>query len=159
MEGERDLRGNHSLRDPLMPASIEGLLKSAQFTINIIMEYVERNENAVSPIDRTKRYIENHISEEISMDDIARNVHLTPDYLTRIFKREVGTSINRYIVNRRIDIAKKLLLDMDNSIGEIAFEVGYCNYSSFYKIFRKMAGMSPQEYKNMHRSMSYSKSG
>ena len=85
------------------------------------------------------------------MEELAKNVHLNADYLTRIFKKEVGCSINRYIINRKMEVAKKLLIETDKAIGEIALEVGYFNYSSFNRIFTKMVEMSPQEFKNSYK--------
>jgi two-component system, response regulator YesN len=131
--------------------SLDDLLKWVEFTIYKIRDYVDSNENMASPVDKTKKYIENHISEEISMEDIAQNVHLNADYLTRIFKKELGISISRYIINRKMDIAKKLLIETSKSIGEIALEVGYFNYSSFNRIFTKIVEMSPQEFKNLYK--------
>jgi two-component system, response regulator YesN len=132
--------------------SLTDLLRWVEYTISIIKEFVEENEVISNPVDKTKKYIENHISEEISMDDIAQNVHLNPDYLTRIFKKDVGVSISRYIIYRKMDIAKRLLLETDESIGEIALKVGYYNYSSFNRIFTKFVSMSPQQYKNSHKN-------
>jgi two-component system, response regulator YesN len=131
--------------------SVEDLLNWIEYTINKMKEYIEGNINIVNPVDKTKKYIEAHISEEISMEDIAQNVHLNADYITRIFKKEVGVSINKYIINRKMDIAKELLIETEKSIGEVAMEVGYFNYSSFNRIFTKMVEMSPQEYKNLHK--------
>jgi two-component system, response regulator YesN len=132
-------------------ASLNDLLHWIEYTIDKMQGYVEGNINVVNPVDRTKKYIEAHISEEIAMEDIAQNVHLNSDYLTRVFKKEVGVSISRYIINRKMDTAKELLTETDKSIGEIALEVGYLNYSSFNRIFTKMVEMSPQEYKNLYK--------
>ena len=132
--------------------SLTDLLRWVEYTISIIKEFVDKNEEISNPVDKTKKYIENHISEEISMDDIAQNVHLNPDYLTRIFKKEVGVSISRYIIYRKMDIAKRMLLETDESIGEIALKVGYYNYSSFNRIFTKFVNMSPQQFKNSHKN-------
>ncbi len=132
-------------------AALIDLLQWLENTINQMMEQANPTEAAVDPIEKTKRYIENHISEEISVDELSQKVYLNPDYLTRIFKREEGTSICRYIVNRRIEIAKKLLIETDKTLGEIAFDVGYFNYSSFYKIFAKMVGCSPQDFRKHYR--------
>ncbi|MFB3160161.1 response regulator [Neobacillus sp. 179-J 1A1 HS] len=131
--------------------SLSDLLRWVEYTISIIKDFVEGNEEISNPVDKTKKYIVNHISEEISMDDIAQNVHLNPDYLTRIFKKEVGVSISRYIINLKMDIAKRLLIETDKSIGEIAVGVGYFNYSSFNRIFTKMVNMSPQQFKILHK--------
>ncbi|MFS0778450.1 response regulator [Neobacillus sp. 3P2-tot-E-2] len=131
--------------------SLDDLLKWVEYTINIIKDYVEENENIDNPVNKTKKYIESHISEETSMDDLAKKVHLNPDYLTRIFKKETGVSISRYIINRRMDIAKRLLIETDKTIGEIALEVGYYNYSSFNRIFTKIVDMSPQQFKKLYK--------
>lgn len=131
--------------------SLGDLLVWVEYTINKMKDYVDNNENIISPIDKTKKYIENHISEEISMEDIAQNVHLNADYLTRIFKKELGVSISRYIINRKMHISKELLIETDKSIGDIALEVGYQNYSSFNRIFTKMVEMSPQDFKKLYK--------
>jgi two-component system, response regulator YesN len=131
--------------------SLTDLLRWVEYTISIIKDFVDKSKEISNPVDKTKKYIENHISEEISMDDIAQNVHLNPDYLTRIFKKEVGVSISRYIINLKMDIAKRLLIETDKSIGEIAVGVGYFNYSSFNRIFTKMVNMSPQQFKILHK--------
>ena len=129
--------------------SLDDLLKHIVFMRDIIEEYVETNEHNVSPVYKTKKYIDNHIAEEISMNEIAKKVHPNPDYLTRIFKQEVGVSIARYIIIRKMDRAKQLLLETDKTISEVAWEVGYFNYSSFYKTFIKLVGMSPQAFKTV----------
>jgi two-component system response regulator YesN len=131
--------------------SLDDLLHWVEYTIIKMKDYVERNIDVVNPVDRTKKYIEAHISEEIAMDDIAQNVHLNSDYLTRIFKKEVGISISKYIINRKMELAKELLIETDKAIGEIALEVGYLNYSSFNRIFTKTVEMSPQEFKSLYK--------
>lgn len=127
--------------------SLEDLLKWVEHTISSMKSYIVNNENMLTPVDKVKRYIDDRLSEEISMEEISQIIHLNADYLTRIFKKEFGVSVNRYIINQRIEKAKELLRNTDKSIGEIAMSVGYVNYSSFNKIFSKMVGMSPQEYK------------
>ena len=131
--------------------SIDNLLQWVEYTIKSMEDYIDRNEENANPVEKTKKYINNYISEEISMNDIAQNVHLNADYLTRVFKKECGVSINKYIINLKMNIAKKLLVETDKSIGEISMEVGYFNYSSFNKIFTKNVMMSPQEYKRLYK--------
>lgn len=127
--------------------SLEDFMRRVEITREVIVDYVERNGPNINPVNKTKKYIDNHISEEITMNEIAKNVHLNSDYLTRVFRKEVGVSITRYIIIRKMDRARQFLLETDKSIGEIAREVGYFNYSSFYKTFIKLVGMSPQAFK------------
>lgn len=131
--------------------SIDNTLKWVDYSINILKLYRDRNDEIANPVDKTKRFIEEHIAEEISMKSVAENVHLNSDYLTRIFKKEEGISINKYIINCKIDLAKKLLRDTDKPIGDIALEVGYYNYSSFNRIFSKIVEMSPYEFKCLYK--------
>jgi two-component system response regulator YesN len=131
--------------------SLDDLLQWVEYSIIKMKEYVEENIDIVNPIDKTKKYVEAHISEEISMEDIAKNVHLNSDYLTRIFKKEVGFSISKYIINRKMELAKDLLIKTDKAIGEVALDVGYLNYSSFNRIFTKTVEMSPQEFKSAYK--------
>ncbi|WP_419889998.1 response regulator transcription factor [Paenibacillus xylanexedens] len=127
--------------------SLEALLHWVTYAMDRMQNFDKMNTNWVNPVDRTKDFIHLHLSEELSMEHIANNVHLNADYLTRIFKREVGVSISKYMINKKMEVAKELLIHTDKSIGEIAMLVGYYNYSSFNRIFTKETGMSPQKFK------------
>ncbi|MNO14184.1 Melibiose operon regulatory protein [compost metagenome] len=127
--------------------SLEGMLTWVEFAIAKMQAYEKEISSRNDPVDKTREYINAHLAEEISMEGIAQNVHLNADYLTRIFKKEEGISISKYIINRKIERAKNLLADTNKSIGEIAAMVGYYNYSSFNRVFTKEVSMSPQEYK------------
>ncbi|WP_044482107.1 response regulator transcription factor [Paenibacillus antibioticophila] len=141
-----DPQSNLLLKNSL--ESLEGLLDWVSHTLNIMRNFDKTNANRSNPVERTKNYIQLHLSEEISMEHIANNVYLNADYLTRIFKKEVGVSISRYIINKKMEVAKELLIHTDKSIGDVAMLVGYYNYSSFNRIFTKEIGTSPQEFKN-----------
>jgi two-component system response regulator YesN len=132
--------------------SLEGMLKWVNHAIILMRNFDKENANRDLPVEQTKKYIHIHLSEELSMELIAQNVHLNADYLTRIFKKEVGISISKYIINKKMEVAKELLIHTDRSIGEIASLVGYYNYSSFNRIFTKETGMSPQEFKIRNRN-------
>lgn len=111
------------------------------------LSQLEKNIAVDDPITSTKNYIEQHLAEPLEMQYIADNVHFNQDYLTRIFKRETGMSIKSYIVNRRMEKAKILLENSRLPIADIAYQVGYYNYTSFNRIFKKFYGTSPQSYR------------
>lgn len=98
-------------------------------------------------IDTIKKYIRNHIQEEISMSDIAEVVYLNPQYMVRMFRKQEGISILEYITDTRIELASKLLRETNDSINQVAGLVGYANYSYFSRVYKKVTGMTPQEYK------------
>ena len=81
------------------------------------------------------------------MGDIAEVVYLNPQYMVRLFKKKEGISILEYITNARVKMASDLLRETDYSIYQVASLVGYFNYSYFSRVFKKIIGKSPQEYK------------
>lgn len=97
--------------------------------------------------EKIKKYVKEHIQEEISMGDIAEVVYLNPQYMVRLFKKKEGISILEYITNTRIKMASDLLRKTDYSIYQVAGLTGYSNYSYFSRVFKKIIGKSPQEYK------------
>ena len=96
-------------------------------------------------------YISEHYAANISVQDIAAACYVTPSYLSRLFKAETGTGILQYLHQYRMEQAKKMLLNTDLRITEIAALTGYADYKrcSFY--FLRLVGMSPREYKNLNR--------
>ncbi len=99
------------------------------------------------PVTATKAYIDAHLAEEVSLNEIADNVHLNLDYLNRIFKRETGDSVRGYMVTRRMTRAKELLMNTRMPIADVAYQVGYNNYISFNRNFKKAFGVSPQSFR------------
>lgn len=96
-------------------------------------------------IRRVRHYIEEHIYDRLSRDQIAEQVYLSPDYLTRMFKREMGMSLVEYILERKVEHAK-LLMD-DHSVGDVAMMMGYDNFSYFSELFKRKTGMTPSQFK------------
>ncbi len=110
-------------------------------------EDVEWGKLTDAPIAMAKAYIRTHIREEILVPSIAREVHLNQCYLTRIFKKKTGKSLNQYILDLKMEIAKEELRNSGKNMGEIATGLGYLNYASFSRAFTNKAGMSPLEYR------------
>ena len=98
-------------------------------------------------VRQVKELVEQNIREELSVEDLAGQVHLNADYLNRIFKKETGSTLGNYVTSQKMERAKFLLLKTDWSIGDVAAAVGYYNYSSFNRSFKKMTGESPQEWR------------
>lgn len=94
-----------------------------------------------------KNYIEEHLGEELSRTVLAQQVYLSVGYISKIFLKETGISLNDYIVERRMEKAKEYLIYSSMPISKIAIEVGYNNFSYFSKTFRDMTGCTPKEYR------------
>jgi AraC-like DNA-binding protein len=96
---------------------------------------------------RIKEYIDKNYTHDISLDDIANHLYLSPYYISHIFKKEVGLSAINYLITRRIGEAKKLLLNTDLTIEEISLKVGYENCNYFSMLFKKIIGTSPGRFR------------
>jgi len=104
-------------------------------------------------ISETKRYIQDHFAEKITLEKAAQNVFLTPSYLSRLFSEE-GSSFSDCLIQIRVEEAKKLLQKRRFKVYEIAEMVGYNDVKYFMRVFRKLEGCTPSEYreKNLFRA-------
>lgn len=115
-------------------------------------ENVNRSETERSRlIKNVIAYINEHYQEEIRLDSIARQFWVSPSYLSRQFKSKVGINITRFITERRIQAAQRLLITSDLDISEIADQLGFKSANYFYTVFKKIHGMSPREYRKKDR--------
>ncbi|MBR2354112.1 MAG: AraC family transcriptional regulator [Clostridia bacterium] len=96
-------------------------------------------------------YMDEHYRESIRIDDIAEKLHISRKYLCSILEQQIGMSTKEYLLNRRAEVAAELLLHTDMSVGEIAAEVGYADYTQFSRMFRKRKGISPRDYAKRHK--------
>lgn len=103
-------------------------------------------------IHRCIQYIGTGYAEHLTLESAARALFLSPDYLSRIFSKETGTSFNRYLNNVRITKAKELIRSGNLRLTDISQMVGYDDQSYFTKVFRRITGMSPNEYRKKCRS-------
>lgn len=96
-------------------------------------------------VQKVKEYIDAHITERLTRDEIAESVFLSADYLTRLLRKETGSSLVDYIVSRKIEYAKQLM--PDHMVGEVAQILGYDNFGYFSELFKRKTGMTPSEYR------------
>lgn len=94
-----------------------------------------------------KRYVREHIQEDIYIADLAGQVYLNEQYLMRTFKKTTGMSILEFITRERLWLAKELLANTNYPINRVADMVGYGNYSYFTKIFKRNVGKTPQAFR------------
>lgn len=109
--------------------------------------YFESN-NKKYIVEQVVDYFERHFSEKISLDQIARNMYLSPFYISRLFKNEVGDTPINYLISLRMKEAEQLLLAQpDASVQDIAKSVGYEDAYHFSKVFKKHFGISPSNFR------------
>jgi AraC family transcriptional regulator len=88
-------------------------------------------------------YIRNHFRDDIGFRDIARQLEMSPFHFARMFKHSTGESPHQFIMRCRIEAAKKMLIEDDMAIADVAFEVGYKSQSYFTTRFALLVGMTP----------------
>ncbi|WP_373232565.1 AraC family transcriptional regulator [Cohnella sp.] len=98
--------------------------------------------------EKIMRWIEDHYSEEASLDQIAEELHLSKFYVSRVFRQETGSSITDYLTARRIKQACRLLQTTTLSVERIGIEVGLPDASYFVQLFKKVVGTTPLKYRN-----------
>ncbi|MEW9123323.1 MAG: response regulator [Thermotaleaceae bacterium] len=103
--------------------------------------------NASDEILAVVNYIEKNYSNRISLEEIADYINLNPQYLSRLVKKELGIGFSNYVTNLKIEKAKKLLSDTDMPVLNIALELSYNEANYFCKVFKKIVGMTPMEYR------------
>lgn len=98
-------------------------------------------------ITRVKSYIYHHFEEELGTEMLARQVCLSPGYLSYIFKKETGVNLNRFIRDCRMNKAKELLESTNRKVADIAGSVGFSNNSYFCRSFREYFGDTPESFR------------
>lgn len=111
-----------------------------------------QSKNNLMPVVVSKLfdYVEAHITEDITINKIADELHYSSDHLSRVFLEATGDSLKHYINGKKIVLAQKLLLQ-NYSPYDVCFMVGYNNYSSFSRRFSNQIRMSPKQFQLSHR--------
>ena len=125
-----------------------------QFVIHALCDLIEKvkKENELKyskTINACRNYIFTHLYEEITLSKLAEFVSMHPNYLSVLFKKEVGVSLREYIQREKIEEAKKLIFFTKHSMSEIYTLLNFHDQSYFIKVFKKFTGMTPGQFKNM----------
>jgi len=139
-------------RDIYCTTSISELFHyTNELIIDIIRKNSEQKESQEKKfIKVAKQYIQENFSKQLSLEDIAAKVNFNPVYFCSIFKKETGISAFDYLTSCRIDVAKNLLKKTDESIYNIALQVGYNDQKYFSNLFRKVVGISPSKFRVLY---------
>ena len=104
----------------------------------------------IKPVRQTIDFIKENYRAQIRLEDAANAVNFTPGYLSSIFKKETGENFTDYLTNYRMSVAKELLRNSNQNINEIANLVGYVEPRYFSKLFKKMVGLKPSDYRRIY---------
>lgn len=128
--------------------SMYNMLKWLSYYINFVVDSEKAVNKKNMVVEQAKTFIDTHFSEKITQNEIAKAVYLTPGHLSKVFKRQTGVSLNQYINDRRMSMAKELLANSDIDINEVASRSGFGSSSYFITYFRKNTGKTPKEYRH-----------
>lgn len=126
--------------------------ESSEMTRMYLTKLLEQeSQNVHDLVSTARRYIDEHLEEELSVASIAASLFVTPNYFSRLFKRVTGEGCNEYIVRKRIEKAKSMLETTSLKTGRIAMMVGYRDTNYFSLAFKKHTGKSPTQYREESR--------
>lgn len=100
-------------------------------------------------ISRVKTYLDEHYSERLSLESVASHFFINKHYLARLFKGQYGVTLVTYLQQVRITHAKRMLRFTDKSIEEIGLECGIGELNYFSRVFKKLEGISPSEFRRL----------
>ena len=103
-------------------------------------------------MDRAVNYIEEHLSEPITLEEIAREAGVSRTYFSTLFRTLNGLSPWDYILIRRVDTAKHLLTTTDETVLDVCGNAGFENISHFNRVFLRYAGCTPHAYRAAHKT-------
>jgi len=107
----------------------------------------ELDNEYISLIDLAKEYIEEHIADRISLNDVAGYINVNPEYLSKLFKSKTGEKYIDYVAKRKIEKAKLLLNNPTFRVSEVSAAVGYKSMHHFLKVFEKYTKTTPTKYR------------
>jgi AraC-like DNA-binding protein len=139
LEEANDLRSMAALEEPMMLSFIE-LVEA-------------RTQHHLSPVTRAAiQYIDDHLTDKITLASIAQAVYVHPSYLSQRFKQDTGDVISSFIQRRRVTEAKHFIRYTNDPISQIAGFYQFCSQSHFIQVFKKHAGITPQAYRSTQDS-------
>lgn len=148
----------HTLNEDIqkcMDFYVEPSDMSYRFT-EIIRSYfekiaTERKNRSQRPIRLAKKYVQDNFYTQVTLEDVADAINLSPAYLSTMFKKEMGLGFVDYLISCRMEAAREMLKTSDLSINEIAEKVGYTDSRHFSKTFNKVVGLKPSAYRRLYR--------
>src|SRR6266496_1381161 len=112
-----------------------------------------RNAVRAEPVEiwKARSFIEQHSGDELSLRKVAKAVNISANHLSEKFKQVTGTNFVDYVARDRFEKARDLLLNSNRRISEIAFAAGFQSLSQFNRVFKKLSGKSPSQFRAIHK--------
>lgn len=104
-------------------------------------------------MNKVYQFVLEHFSQEISLLQVSKLVHLSPQSFCRYFKSRIKKTFSQFLIEVRIGHACKLLAETDKSVSHICYESGYNNFSNFNKHFKKVIGKTPSKHRDYYTNI------
>ena len=127
--------------------------ETEEFEATMVKEFVELVQQTTIlhypyPISKIIYYIQKHVTQKLTVSSLAKMVHLSPDYLSKLFHKEVDISLSDYIQKQKVETAKIFLEFDEMKVTEISILLEFCNHGYFTNVFKKHTGQTPAEYRS-----------
>lgn len=141
---------SHSIvKKVLCCSTIESIIESIIENVSSLLDELSSNSSDKKIISIVKSYIDEHYHEHIDLEVLADRVYLSVSYLGILFKKETGVNFSDYLTTVRIEKAMEKLKDVKYKVSDVALAVGYRDVKYFSKVFKKVVGLRPAEYKKL----------
>lgn len=134
--------------NPIRASSREAGFQQFQAQVHGLVRELTLQRGGQDLMQKAIAYIDSNIANEMTLEELSDHLGITPQYASYLFKKAHQETFSQYRIHKRIELAKQLLENPSCRTADIAAEVGYDNYPHFSKTFKKITGMSPQEYRS-----------
>ena len=141
----------HRLLDTRNPEEIERMLVDEVIFPMVRIMKDKTNQQFRTLSDKIAAIVQTEYDQELSLEIISDRLHYNPSYLSNIFKKEFGITFSEYLMNYRLEMAKKWLVETNMTIKDIAERLQYHNPQNFIRSFRKKEDVTPGTYRKMHQ--------
>ncbi|HKI68278.1 MAG TPA: helix-turn-helix domain-containing protein, partial [Verrucomicrobiae bacterium] len=122
-----------------------------------LADYASRHALACSEAEpeavaSAKEFVQTHVEDSISLEQVVEHVHLSRFYFCKLFKKATGMTLTEYVARVRVEKAKTLLVDPALRISEVVYAAGFGSIPQFNSVFKRFVGMPPTEYRASLRS-------
>lgn len=141
------------VRDMMIFEKLTVLLTMAMIESRKGEKRVQETASTQSKLQEIKKFLDDEYAQKVSLDQLEEKFYINKYYLTRIFKEKFGISINNYVIQKRITEAKYQLRFTEKSLEEIGHSCGMADPSYFNRVFKKVEGISPREFRKLWSKM------
>ena len=124
-------------------------LQETQTALKALTGCFPKNEqfagNEKKLVEQVRKYVEENLDQTLTVNDVAAALFMNGDYISRVFKSEMGTPLKEYIIQRKMESARLLLTTTELPVSVIASKLGYDNFSYFSQVYRRCMGITPSE--------------